>query len=279
MIQDKKYDSEAYKKIYELYKKGKVSQAKEFIIEYIEMYPADISSKILLSKIMIGLKEYEEAEKFLLYCINKYPEHIIFRQNMVYLYTELEEYEKAYKVYKTIDFKEYKKINKKSAKELTTLHALLCVKQNIKTSERPGYLVNQYKDYNEEEALKHICNNHLKNTKLKSDYVFNRNEEEIREIMKKISIRIEEDARKEQKLDVVDYYNFKCEAIGTSKNGYTNVLKVVTIKNTNKIITMYPVNKNNAAIINSLEKEHEYTSGKVLKRTSQIDKFKQKYKV
>lgn len=275
----KKYDKIAYEKIYELYKKGKVNQAKQFIIEYIETYPTDVNSKILLSKILIALKEYKEAEKFLEYCMKKYPEYIIFKQNMVYLYIELEEYEKAYEIYTKINFEKYEQINKKSTIELATLHALLYTKLNIRTNQKEGYLVNQYKNYDKKMAIKHICINHLNNKKSKNDYMFFKDKEEIEELLEKVEKRIEKNAQKEQRLDVVDYYNFKCENIGISQAGYTDILKVVTIKNTNNIITMYPIKKESAVIINELEEAREYTSGKIRKRTSQIDKFKQKYKI
>ena len=274
------YDDAIYNTIYDLYLKGKYNVAKRYLFEYLEKYPWNINAKILLSKVLMALKEYSEAEKLLKYCIDKYPKHYVFIQNLVYLYMELEEYEKAYDWYKKLDFEEYRKINDKNTSELAALHVFLQIK------------LGQCKEYSEESAINHILERHvekegkqpnvwtkeLENGITLEEYIYLfEKHQDIKELIEKISKRIET-AEKEPTIDIVDSYYFKYENIGKSQNTYTDILKVVTIKNTNKIITMFPCEKTeNIKIINELEEKKEYRTNKVRTRKSQIDKFKERY--
>jgi len=67
-----------------------------------------------------------------------------------------------------------------------------------------------------------------------------------------------------------DAYVFKYEGVGYSNTKELNYVKVVTIPNTKKIITMYPYDY----IVNLKTKEKDKTK---IKKTSRIDKFNQKY--
>lgn len=279
---EKNYDRKTYKNIYDLYKKGKYLRAKKYLFEYLEKYPQSIEAKSLLSRILIMLQEYDEAEKLLNYCIEKHSQHIVFLHELLILYMEKEEYEKAYECHKKIDLNKYNKLKKLSTTRLSTINALLCSKLNIPYQEdqKDRYIINQYKKYDEEKAIKHIQERHYLNINENletNDYYFYE-PEQIREIFEKVTKNIEEKAQKEPRLDVVDYYYFYEENIGKSTSGYTDILKVVTIKNSNKIITMYPVKNGNIDIINELEERKEYSSGKIKQRKSQIDKFYEKYK-
>ena len=82
----KNYAEETYHNIYELYQKGKYIKAKKYLFEYLEKYPYSIDAKSLLSRILIMLQEYDEAEKLLKYSMRKYPQHIVFIHELLVLY-------------------------------------------------------------------------------------------------------------------------------------------------------------------------------------------------
>lgn len=280
----KRWDDIAFKNIQKLYANRKYQTAKKYLIEYVENYPQDISAKSLLSKILIQLEEYEEAEVLLKNCIKHHPEHMVFVKNMIILYMEQEEYEKAYKYYKQLDYDICIELNERFTAKLIVLRVLLWHKLNLdyKMSKEEGYLLKQYKEYNKDLALDHICENHLESEKNKIDidknYLFYKSKEEIEELYDKASIAIKTGAKRLPKLDMLDFYDFKYKEAGKNNNEYTNAFRVVTIKNTNQIITMYPVNDKYTKIINNLEEKEEYTTGKARTRKSQIDKFYEKYK-
>lgn len=84
-------------------------------------------------------------------------------------------------------------------------------------------------------------------------------------------------------MDFSDIYIFRIKDIGYNPytDEYTDYLKVITLPNEPKIMTMFPVDssKYNNWNINELYSEvnEEYTSGKVRTRISQIDKFNKRY--
>lgn len=283
---NKYYDDKAYNDIFKLYLNGKYSVAKRYLFEYLEIYPDNINAKILLSRVLMALKEYSEAEKLLKYCIKKYQKHYVFVQNLVYLYLELEKYSEAYACYKKIDFDEYRKVNDKNTSELAALNVYLQIKLGKQPSDKEGYLGTQYKKYSKDLAVEHIKEKHVENGKNENmvqstsheepTYFFEKNQD-IKELLEQIETRIIT-AKKEPILDIVDIYYFKSENIGKYQDRYTDIIKVVTIKNTNQIITMFPIEKRTSInIINDLIEPEEYRTNKIRTRKTQIEKFNERY--
>ncbi len=113
------------------------------------------------------------------------------------------------------------------------------------------------------------------------DYIIDKGEDYLSELYSHIVPKISE-SKKTFDYIFADRYFFRIKNIGVSLDGKrtTDILKVITFPNTNRIITMYPVGsrlKDNT-IINECDfnkEEKEYTRV----RTSQIDKFNKKWGV
>lgn len=152
--------------------------------------------------------------------------------------------------------------------------------EKLKLSEH-NYLFNQVIEYNEEEAINH--------SKKHEDF----NPENTKSKYKLYEIKVEKLFKTlKEKFDLnrinigshfADIYIFKIARIGISREEtYTDYLKVCVIPNTNKIISLYPIDVTEIVtykeIIEIDREELLETDNKVkTRRISQIEKFNNRY--
>ena len=192
-------------------------------------------------------------------------------------------YEEAYSYLKHIDLKklmENTRVAYKNARKMINfLNKKLSKDESV--YDLTVYQELQSYDCNIERAKEHIISKH--NVLLQDyNYSFLLSEEKLSELYDLINraILISE---KTFDMDFSNIYIFRIKDIGYNPytDEYTDYLKVITLPNEPKIMTMFPVDssKYNNWNINELYSEvnEEYTSGKVRTRISQIDKFNKRY--
>lgn len=134
------------------------------------------------------------------------------------------------------------------------------------------YFIKQIVDYNEELALEHIKEEHIYctgNNKFKEDFPV----EEIYYKLRAI-LPLEDNFISSA---TSTFYIFKYNKVGILNNKLSDYLKVVTLSNSNDIITMYPFYNLEKFTHTELNPEKEETITLSRTRKSQIDKFNQKY--
>ena len=282
-----RYNIYDLKNIHNLIIDKKIKLARIYLEEYKTKYD---SSHVLCKRYDAFLKAYEgyieEAieifKENLLVDSDKYSNS----DDAYYLVTLLIKegrYEEAYSYIKYIDFKQLVGNTKVAFKNATRIVNFL---NKILNKDGDVYDLSVYQelqsyDCNIERAKEHIISKH--NVLLQDyNYSFLLSEEKLSELYDLINraILISE---KTFDMDFSDIYIFRIKDIGYNPytDEYTDYLKVITLPNEPKIMTMFPVDssKYNNWNINELYSEinEEYTSGKVRTRISQIDKFNKRY--
>lgn len=131
------------------------------------------------------------------------------------------------------------------------------------------YTVKQIRNYSDELALQHI-----KRHTAESDYYKSRISFDDSIDLKKLFFELKDNLDKDCLVysDLFDHYIIEYNDAGSYEDIKANYIEVVTIVNTNNIITMYPVASNNFFAVKRIDKEP-----KKVKRISQVDKFNRKY--
>ena len=211
--------------------------------------------------------------------IDKYP----INQDAYYLVLFLiksSKYEEAYKYVKYIDYSSLMVKTKVAFKNASKMIHYLNRLFNIDDLNNMDYQDMQERDYSLDRAFDHICERH--NYILDDNsYSFILNYEDLVKLVDLINKAI---IISEKTIDVNfnDVYYFKINNIGYNPNTleYTDYIKVYTLPNESKIMTMYPIRyrkNNNWNIMEFKENFEEYTSNIKRVRTNQIDKFNKKY--
>ena len=275
------------KNIHKLIIERKLDLARVYLEEYKTKYD---SNHILCRRYDALLKSYEG---YIEEAIEILKENILIDNTrhsntddayyLVVLLTKKGKYEEAYSYLKYIDLKELmdntKVAYKNARKMINFLNKMLnkdrCVYDLTVYQELQSY------DYSLDRAKEHIVGKH--NVLMQDyNYSFLLPEEKLSELFDLVNqaILISE---KTFDMDFKGTYIFKIKGIGYNPytDEYTDYLKVITLPNEPKIMTMFPVDssKYNNWAINELypEVNEEYTSGKVRTRMSQIDKFNKRY--
>lgn len=133
------------------------------------------------------------------------------------------------------------------------------------------YSYKQISDYNEEEALSHIRKHHYDiNQADKERHTLFSNEINIRQLFNSVKNNISQENFYDN--NFFDEYVIKYSDCTLDIDNSMKELKVITIPNTNDIITMYPCRVYETAIGNK-----EEFVGKPYVKVSQVDKFKKRY--
>lgn len=141
------------------------------------------------------------------------------------------------------------------------------------------YFNNQLINFSEEKTIKHM-KLHLHNKENRYNSYFS-DEIDLDELYYDIKNKIKD--MNTNVFTVVDKYIINYDyPIGISNGKAVNNVEVVTFINTKDIITIFPIESINNDIEfldESNEEEYYYSSPKVKKRESQIDKFKRRYQI
>ncbi len=264
------FNTAYYNKILKLVKSHQLEKALIESQKYIKNYPYDLCGYACLTDIFIKMGNFYEAsllleegkrvfnlnmkkdikefflwiELKLLCCQKKYIECFILLQK----YTPFLE---------TID--------------TSYLNIFLRKKLDLPfCSSKDAYLIKQIKDYNEDEALAHIK---------KHEYLSDNPSEFVQDFpLEEIFFKLRNILPGKTKLydsALSDVYMFKYTANGHISYSLTDYFEVVTLPDSNEIITMYPHKNPEKRFFTDLTSDFDnYLS---LKRINQVTKFYQKY--
>jgi len=277
--------STALKNIRDLCRKGKIVQARKYMEEYKDLYEEDAASVFADAKVTFYEGKMEEAGRLLEQTIELSSEQLLeySKLNYVYYLLEIKEYQEAYNILNSINTNELLQKDKE-----TYVRIILCktfIEKELEllppTHKLNIYFYNQIIDYSTKSALEHIYLRHNgKVENLKGRSTFKMEYDALRTHFFKTS-EIIKHSTKNASLDLVDHYYFRKDGVGvTSEKKPTDIFTAITLKHTNQIITMYPIDAVEfpRKTTNAFEMyEETYTSPKKRVRKSQIDKFNSKY--
>lgn len=216
-----------------------------------------------LAKLEMQEENYSEAKNYYTMLEEIYRSNSFFDKSIdklkkiIFLEIHLENYENAHILLKqlletiniiVLNNKRFK-INlnklKLDSADLMHLNQYLKYKLGILSFEnisKDNYFLLQSINYSKEKAIQHISRHLDENDRKRKHSTFKKNID-IELLYNEISLLIRE--KSPYAFSLVDKYCVLCrENIGFSEGVETNKINVITIPNTKKIITMYPINSN-----------------------------------
>ena len=178
---------------------------------------------------------------------------------------KIKNYKEAYNTFE--ELKEFD-LNSKYGNKYNMIEIYLKNMLNEKHNIEPkNYIENLLNDYNYQGVIKHI-NKHKEMDETKINHtIFNENID-LEELYKYVILNINDDNFTSNNFN--DVYTIEYKNIGYSKTKELHYIRVVTIPNSKKIVTMYPYDNK------MLYKNKKIEKNKI-KTKSRIDKFNQKY--
>lgn len=278
MKEKKYYDDKWFSQILLLLNNRKLDRAMKELANYLESYPYDTTARTRYASLLLGCGRIDEAEiiinetEFTKKTTNKVRYELLKLKIKILCYQN--KYEECYKLFVENDnlFKNYLVDYYSHLVFFKTRLSLPIVEEEYYNS----YTVEQLIAYSEESAIEHIKEHvdsfDTKETSFSSDFP-------VDEVYYKLRNILPIDTKWCRHSGMIkDIYIFRFDGSGRGYRKVTNYIKVVCIKDTNDIITMYPYHNdyNLPAIDINLKIDKEEDAPKV-KRMSQIDKFNQRY--
>ena len=275
----KGYNKRDYEEIVSLFKKNRFKECLELVEDYINEYPNDIKLYGYYVRLLTMFGHFEKTELFIRKNIDKIPEtntiHKIMLRNWMYSYSYRGNYDEAYDMlecYKDLftkegwDYTYYKLFLKSRLGMLST--------KDLSDAEMNRYVFRQIATYKEHIMLSMVNNIHyngqIKDSILNCYFYEDNNPEKLLEIIKANL----NDAPFTYQDGYGASYIFKYDNVGKINNKNVNYILVVTMIDTNDIITFEPYcNIENAPFIDITPELEESN----VKKLSRIDKFNQKY--
>lgn len=191
---------------------------------------------------------------------------------LIYIAIKEEKISDALNIYKKL-LKECDLSDNKKFVDILDVFLAVKTKKTIASDRIYTYTEKQIANYNEEEALKHIkVHTDVKNT---HKSIFSSNID-INDLIIFCKNNLNETNLNSSK--ILDSYIIDYPNAGIKGNIIEDYIMVVTLPNSDKIITMYPIaNKFNSELENEIEEIKVKKLDKPIKVVSQIDKFNQKY--
>ncbi len=248
--------------------------------EYIETFYEDYYAYLCYIKTLIDVGAFEEAMSIIEFVESAFPNKV--DSNLYYhkirIYSFLGNYETAYQIY--TDYKEdFLKIDNRTANFEVIYNKK--VHNNVERSfAQSRYLYNQIAEYSHDDFINHISK-HLasnnQNDKSPNPAIFNP-DFPIEQVIEELKTIIPNDKRTYFNFSE-NFYVFKYDNCGKINNKNTDYFRVVTLHNTNKLITMYPM-RSGAVLpytdLNYLYHQEDKPKVKTLTRT---EIFNQKYNI
>lgn len=242
---------------------GDINNAESLLKGYLD-FNKDSEVAALLAVIYTQRGELKEALEILK---SQDSNYFCVYKSLSEVYIKLEKYDKLYNLWKkniNRNFQDLKieKDLKKTEQYLKRVQVFLklFVNKRIETPKELDYKEQQYGKYDHKKALEHITLRHTSknNIPTKDTGTIFYNKYDLEELFLAISRNIEFEKR-EIKLnwDFSDTYIFRFANIGISDydGRKLNFIRVATIPNTNKIITMFPTYNRKSSTVCSLQKE------------------------
>ncbi len=238
--EEKCFDCVSFKKILKLSRKYKLEKALVKFQEYLMRYPKDIEAYIYYADTLIKLNALQEAEKILETAKRLMTKETILATQEDYYIMKIKllccqrKYHECYQLFRA-NMKIYVKRN------MDTTCLLLFLKQKLgilspKDYKYNGYLVNQILSYNEQRALQHIKEHFHFDEKYKSQFLDDFPAEEVYYNLRKW-LPFE---NKCISGTITELYLLRYENNGKVSGRFANYLEIVTLQNSNKIISLYP---------------------------------------
>ena len=251
------------KEVKECIEAGKISKGEALLKGYLD-FNNDPEISSTLANIYTQRGELKEALEILKSQDSNY--FCVFK-SLSEVYIKLEKYDKLYNLWKKSKNRNFQDLKKdkdliKAKRYLRRVQVFLklFVNKKIDTPKELDYKEQQYVKYDHKKALEHITLRHTSknNIPTKDTGTLFYNKYDLEELFLAISRNIEFEKR-EIKLnwDFSDTYIFRFANIGISDydGRKLNFIRVATIPNTNKIITMFPTYNRKSSTVCSLQKE------------------------
>ena len=242
---------------------GDINNAESLLKGYLD-FNKDSEVAALLAVIYTQRGELKEALEILK---SQDSNYFCVYKSLSEVYIKLEKYDKLYNLWKkniNRNFQDLKREKdlKKTEQYLKRVQVFLklFVNKRIETPKELDYKEQQYGKYDHKKALEHITLRHTSknNIPTKDTGTIFYNKYDLEELFLAISRNIEFEKR-EIKLnwDFSDTYIFRFANIGISDydGRKLNFIRVATIPNTNKIITMFSTYNRKSSTVCSLQKE------------------------
>lgn len=242
---------------------GDINNAESLLKGYLD-FNKDSEVAALLAVIYTQRGELKEALEILK---SQDSNYFCVYKSLSEVYIKLEKYDKLYNLWKkniNRNFQDLKREKdlKKTEQYLKRVQVFLklFVNKRIETPKELDYKEQQYGKYDHKKALEHITLRHTSknNIPTKDTGTIFYNKYDLEELFLAISRNIEFEKR-EIKLnwDFSNTYIFRFANIGISDydGRKLNFIRVATIPNTNKIITMFPTYNRKSSTVCSLQKE------------------------
>ena len=242
---------------------GKISKGEALLKGYLD-FNNDPEISSTLANIYTQRGELKEALEILKSQDSNY--FCVFK-SLSEVYIKLEKYDKLYNLWKKSKNRNFQDLKRekdlKKAEQYLKREQVflkLFVNKRIETPKELDYKEQQYVKYDHKKALEHITLRHTSknNIPTKDTGTIFYKKYDLEELFLAISRNIEFEKR-EIKLnwDFSDTYIFKFANIGISDYDGRNLnfIRVATIPNTNKIITMFPTYNKKSSTVCALQKE------------------------
>lgn len=256
-------------------------RARTLYEEYLKKYPKDYGMYLDYARLLVILNEKELANKVFEYVEYLVSNNASYRKSKVYgCYLK---YKYDYEVVKLLSEYKYQEIydlyvnndlKMLPSSDSTYLMKRLNLPINIPRG-KYGYTVSQIVEYREVDFYKHI-EKHL--TSLDGMGAYFNNDFSCKEVIEEAKKYIPSNNKGISFNIYCEIYYFKYDFCGKVDKKTVNYFKVVSIRDTNNLLTIYPVdvdcekNNMNYVDLNYLRKEEVVT-----KKLSQIDKFNRRY--
>lgn len=278
-----RFDQDFLMKIKKIIEEHNLKKGRKFLLEYMNMYPTDEWAKIEYITLLRKEGNLEEAEQYI-DSLKNFKAISFLDTEKYFIAFAKGDYQKAYELLPKIERKIIEEDD--FVYDGFTLNKIFLEKKmgtfdTSKKLEIDGYLISQVANYNKERALAHIYKHKCKNKNKEKHLLF---EEEINidELFNQIQKRLN-DKTIIQDMDssITQKYIFEYPISYKDDCNY-KYLKVVVIRDTTDIVTMFPlITKNKIEPVNPLNPinpiKEESTSRQKVKRLSRIEKFNQKY--
>lgn len=273
-----RFDPDFLMKIKKVIEENNLKKGRQFLLEYMNMYPSDEWAKIEYITLLRKEGNLEEAEQYI-NSLKNFKEIDFLMAQKYFVALAKGEYQKAYDLLPVI---EKSMAEGKLTYDEIYLAKLFLEKQlglfdASKKLEVNGYLLSQIADYSKEQALTHIYEHHSEDAEKENTSLFD-SEIDINELFDQVQKRLQDES-----IIKFNDYNVSSEYVFEYPLSYEGCkykyFKVAVIRDTTNIITMYPLcSSSRIDKVNSLNPiKKESASRQKVKRLSRIEKFNQKY--
>ncbi len=241
---------------------------------YLSITPNELNVRFMRSKAYRKKEMYEKAINDLNYNLSL-GENDHSLVELYFLYYYLNMYEKALELLPRLY---ERRVIVATSLVISEIVMKKSMGMSVKTKEN-NYVINQINNYDENIALKHISK-HAANMPVISDTKSSRFNENLNlKYLYDIVTDNIKNSKKANVQEILEVHYFSVPNVGYSMNSVCHFIKVVVIPNTNKIISIYPIDNiyDSKFIHLDCDRDKLFKETQKVKTNSKIDKFKKRY--